>query len=139
MSYSRRDFVAALLCSGAGAAAFAADKGGAASGGADSKQVFVVATVTVKAGKRAEFIEIFKKNVPNVHAEKGCILYEPVVDVASGIASQAPLRENSMTVVETWESLDALKAHLVAPHMDTYRAAVKDLVEGVELQVLQPA
>jgi len=35
--------------------------------------------------------------------------------------------------------LDALKAHLAAPHMTTYRENVKDLVAGVTLQVLETA
>ena len=46
---------------------------------------------------------------------------------------------NYMVVVEKWESLDALNAHLVAPHMGSYREQVKDLVAGMTLQVLQPA
>ena len=44
-----------------------------------------------------------------------------------------------MTVVEKWESLDALNAHLVAPHMLSYREKVKVLVKGVSIQVLEPA
>ena len=43
-----------------------------------------------------------------------------------------------MTVVEKWETLDALYEHLKAPHMTEYRAKVKDYVRGVELQVLEP-
>lgn len=140
MNFSRRDFVAALLFSGAGAA-FAADtaSSGAAAAGESAKPVFVVATIDVVPGKRAEFIEIFKGNVPNVLAEDGCIFYDPVVDFDSGIASQAPLRGNTMTVVEKWASIDALRAHLKAPHMNSYREKVKDLVAGVTLQVMQPA
>ncbi len=140
MALSRRDFVAALLCSGSGVA-FAADKGGAccASGGGGKTAVFVLAAIEVKPGKRAEFIDIFKKNVPNVLAEDGCIFYEPAIDFDSGIEIQEPLNEDVMTVVEKWASIDALRAHLKAPHMATYREQVKDLVAGVKLQVLQPA
>ena len=58
--------------------------------------------------------------------------------MAAGIAAQGPPRENVVTVVEKWESLEALRAHLAAPHMAEYRARVKDLVAGVKLQVLQP-
>ena len=140
MNVSRRDFVAALLFSGTGAA-FAADTaagGGTAAGGA-VKPVFVVAIIEVKPGKRAELVEIFKGNVPNVVAEDGCLSYEPVVDFDSGISSQAPLRENVMTVVEKWASIDALRVHLKAPHMAAYREKVKGLVAGVTLQVMQPA
>lgn len=43
-----------------------------------------------------------------------------------------------MTIVERWESLDALKAHLEAPHMLEYRQKVKDFVKEVKLQILQP-
>ena len=77
--------------------------------------------------------------MPNVLAEDGCGFYEPTVDFDSGIGAQGPLRDNVMTVVEKWASIDALRAHLGAPHMATYHEAVKDLVAGVKLQVLQPA
>lgn len=140
MDLSRRDFVAALLFSGTGAA-FAAESnsGGATVSGDGAKPVFVVAVIEVKPAKRAEFIKIFKGNVPNVVAEDGCIFYEPVIDFDSGIASQAPLRENVMTVVEKWASIDALRVHLKAPHMNVYREQVKELVAGVTLNVMQPA
>ncbi|NIA14810.1 MAG: antibiotic biosynthesis monooxygenase [Nitrospiraceae bacterium] len=140
MAFSRRDFVAAILCSGAGVA-YAADQGGNAGSGSkgDKKPVFVVAAIEVKPGKRSEFIDIFKSNIPNVLAEDGCFFYEPVVDFPSGIGIQDPLRENVMTVVEKWASIEALQAHLKAPHMVTYGQQVKDLVTGVKLQVMQPA
>jgi len=44
-----------------------------------------------------------------------------------------------MVVMEKWESLDALRTHFVVLHMNTYREQVKDLVLGVDLQVLQDA
>ena len=139
MTISRRDFVAALMCSGV---AYAAADTGAAAGGSGTKggkPVFVVAEIEVKPGKRDEFVAIFNSNMPNVLAEDGCIFYNPVIDIDSGIGAQGPLRENVMTVVENWSSLDALKAHLQAPHMATYREQVKDLVAGVTLRVMQPA
>jgi quinol monooxygenase YgiN len=138
MAMTRRDFVAALICSGAGAAAFAAGSESKHDAGADDP-VYVVAEVGVKPGKRAEFIEIFKSNVPSVLEEDGCHFYDPVVDFDTGIGAQAPLREDVMTVVEKWSSLDALKAHLVAPHMNTYREQVKELVAGVTLRVMRLA
>jgi quinol monooxygenase YgiN len=62
-----------------------------------------------------------------------------VVDFETGIGAQAPQRPNVMTVVEQWASLDALRVHLQAPHMATYREQVKDLVAGVTLHVMRPA
>ena len=48
------------------------------------------------------------------------------------------LRADVVTVVEKWQSLDHLTAHLAAPHMMEYRVRVKDYVTRVSLQVLEP-
>jgi quinol monooxygenase YgiN len=44
-----------------------------------------------------------------------------------------------ITVVEKWESLQALRAHLQSPHMAQYRSRVKELVGGARLHILQPS
>jgi len=100
--------------------------------------IFVIATIEVKPGKRETFLAEFHKNIPNVRAERGCIEYGPTVDAKTDIKAQIPLRENVVTIVEKWESLPALYAHISAPHMATYRERVKDYVVGVTLQVLEP-
>ncbi len=101
--------------------------------------IHVVATIEVNPGKRNEFLIIFKENVPNVLAEDGCMSYEPMVDVDSGIPAQGEPRANVVTILEQWESLDQLHAHLQAPHMAEYREDVKDLVKRVKLQVITSA
>lgn len=100
--------------------------------------ISVIASVRMKTGKRSEFLEIFKSNVPKVRKEKGCIEYFPAVDVDSGLPPQS-LDENVVTIIEKWESLEALRDHLNAPHMLSYREKVKDIVEDVSLKVLQEA
>ena len=50
--------------------------------------VHVIASISVKPGCLARFLEIFKANVPAVKAEPGCIEYRPAVDVASGLPPQ---------------------------------------------------
>ena len=57
---------------------------------------------------------------------------------SAGIPVQV-LNENLVTILETWESLPALHAHLQAPHMADYRQKVKDMVLGMKLSVLSPA
>ena len=101
--------------------------------------IFVIATIEVKPGKREAFLAEFHKLMPKVHKEKGCIEYGPTVDAKTDIKAQIPLRENAVTIMEKWESLAALQAHLAAPHMGEYREAVKDIVKSVTLQILQPA
>jgi quinol monooxygenase YgiN len=101
--------------------------------------IYVIATIEVAAGKRAEVLAEFRRIAPLVRAEDGCIEYGPAVDVPSGLAAQPPARPDVITVIEKWASLDALRAHTAAPHMDEYRRRVAGLVQRVTLHVLEPA
>jgi len=101
--------------------------------------IHVIAAVEVQPGKRQEYLDIFKELVPKVRAEDGCIAYGPAVDVDSGIGLQMPLRGDVVTVIEQWSDVDALKAHIAAPHMEDYKNAVEGIVTGLTLQVLEPA
>ena len=100
--------------------------------------IHVLASLQIKEGHVAEFIEIFKANIPNVLKEQGCIEYAPAIDVPTGLPPQA-LDKNLVTIVEKWESLDDLLAHLSAPHMLTYGERVKDIVVDKSLKILQNA
>ena len=100
--------------------------------------IHVIASIGVKPDKRAEFIEIFKKNVPNVLAEDGCVEYIPAIDTDSGIDAQWT-DETVVTVIEKWKTIEALHAHLAAPHMAQYQIDVADLVEDVSLTILEDA
>jgi len=101
--------------------------------------IHVLATITLHPGTRGAFLEEFHRLMPAVHAEEGCLEYGPAVDIAAGLPNPTPLRDDVTVIIEKWTSLEALRAHLVAPHMHEYRARVKDLVKGVDLQVLEPA
>ncbi len=98
--------------------------------------IYVVATVHVKPGCRSEFLQIFNANVPTVLAEAGCLEYYPAVDVDAQLPIQQ-LDDNEVVVIEKWESVAALHAHLQAPHMLSYKEQVQDMVESVSLRVLQ--
>lgn len=100
--------------------------------------IHVIAAIEVKPGQRAAFLREFLRIVPVVHAEAGCIEYGPTIDIASGAPAQGPVRDDVAVIVEKWESLAALQAHMQAPHMAEYRQRVKDLVVRVQLQVLAP-
>ena len=100
--------------------------------------IHVLASIQVKPGKKNAFLEIFKTNVPNVLQEEGCVEYSPAVDIDSGLPQQV-LNENIVTIIEKWETLENLEAHLKAPHMLAYREKVQDLVEGTSLKVLTDA
>lgn len=96
----------------------------------------VIATVQVKEGRASEFINLFKKIVPLVKAEKGCIEYFPTIDLPTGLPPQ-DMNENEITIIEKWESLDHLMAHLATPHMAEHMEKEKDLVEKASIKILQ--
>ncbi|QDV20196.1 putative quinol monooxygenase YgiN [Gimesia panareensis] len=101
--------------------------------------IFVIADIEIADGKQAAFLDAFHKLVPLVLAEDGCIEYGPAVDEDTDIPVQVKNGSQIVTVMEKWESVDALKAHLAAPHMLTYREQVSDLVKGTSIKVLKPA
>jgi quinol monooxygenase YgiN len=100
--------------------------------------IHVIATISVTPGSRAAFLAEFGKLVPLVRAESGCLEYGAAIDEPTGLAVQSLAGENAVIVVEKWASVDALNAHLKAPHMADYRVRVKDLVQSVSLRVLRP-
>lgn len=101
--------------------------------------IFVLARIELAPGTRGQFLEEFHRLMPSVHAEAGCIEYGPAVDAETGMAKQAKLGEDVVMIVEKWESLPHLEAHLVAPHMTPYRERVKDMVRSTQLSILSPA
>lgn len=96
----------------------------------------VIARIDVLPGKMDEFLKLFKANVPNVLAEEGCYRYEPCVDLVCDLYEGDA---NAVTVLETWESLDHLKAHLATPHMKAFADAAKDLRTGTKLTLVEKA
>jgi quinol monooxygenase YgiN len=100
--------------------------------------IYVIASIHVKAGRLGEFLKILRSNVPRVSKEKGCIEYFPTLDLDAHLPRQE-VDENTVTLLERWENLEALQHHLKAPHMLTYREMVKDLVEDLSLKVLKKA
>lgn len=100
--------------------------------------IHVIATIQAAAGRRGELVKAFGRLVPEVLAEAGCIEYGPAIDVPGAIDALSAARPDVVTVVEKWQDVAALRAHLAAPHVRQFREIVKDLVAGVEIRVLQP-
>ena len=101
--------------------------------------IHVIATVDLAPGTREKFLSEFRKLIPDVRAEAGCIEDGPAVEADTDIPIQFRIGADKVVVIEKWETVAALKAHGVAPHMQAYRVRVKDCVRGMELRVLSPA
>ncbi len=98
--------------------------------------IHVLAVITTKPGLRAQVLELFRANMPAVHAEAGCIEYGPVVDAPN---SPAKYGEDTFVVVEKWESADHLKAHAASPHMAAYGAKTKEMLASREIHIMTGA
>ena len=100
--------------------------------------IHVLAQIETVPGHRDDFLAEFAQVAILVRQEAGCIEYGAAVDVPTGIPVQNFLGETVVMIVEKWDSIDHLKAHLVAPHMTDYRVRIKSFVQGVTLRVLEP-
>jgi quinol monooxygenase YgiN len=100
--------------------------------------IHVIATIELAEGQRALYLKELNKIIALVRSEQGCLEYGPAADIPTGIPMQEPINKNTITIVERWSDVEALKTHLAAPHMESYREAVKDAVKLVKISVLEP-
>lgn len=101
--------------------------------------VHVIAVITAKPSKRDEILRHFHANIPAVLAEQGCIEYGPAIDADLAPPVQTKYGPDTFVVIEKWESMDALQAHAVAPHMKAYAATTRELIAERVIHVLSPA
>jgi quinol monooxygenase YgiN len=100
--------------------------------------IHVVAVIKAKPGQREKILDAFRANRPAVLAEQGCVAYDATIDAAGMPTSRASFGADGFVVIERWETLAALQAHAVAPHMAAYGAKVKEWVEDRMIHVLEP-
>ncbi len=95
----------------------------------------VIASIHVNPGQRETFIKLFNENIPHVLAEDGCIEYAPTVDITPALPRQM-VDENIVTVIEKWATIEALQAHMIAPHMLSFREQVGAIIAATEIKIL---
>ncbi len=100
--------------------------------------IYVVVSVRVKTGKLPEFLQLFGSVASLAREEKGCIQYVAATDFDSGLPPQV-FDKDVVTILERWESMEALRHHLGAPHMAAYFEKEKDLTEGSSIKILTEA
>lgn len=88
------------------------------------------------AGHRQAVLDAFQKIIPTVLAEEGCHGYAPLIDHLPAIAMQTQ-DENSIVMLEQWESTAHLEAHMQTAHMLKHFEATKAHVANVKVRILQ--
>lgn len=86
----------------------------------------VIAEIRTRPGQhhRRAVLDQFAKIIPTVLQEAGCHGYAPLVDHAAGVSFQTTAPD-SIVMVEQWESVAHLEAHLQTPHMKARRKRSK--------------
>ncbi len=101
--------------------------------------IHVIATVEAQTGQRDALLAEFRPLVPLVRAEPGCLEYTPAIDIPTDLDAQLAPRPNVLMVIEKWESVDHLKAHLTSPHMVAFLGKAASLVLNLSIVILTPA
>ncbi len=98
----------------------------------------VIAEIRTRPGQhhRQAVLDQFAKIIPTVLQEAGCHGYAPLVDHAAGVSFQTTAPD-SIVMVEQWESVAHLEAHLQTPHMKAWSEAVKGDVLETSIRILQ--
>lgn len=91
--------------------------------------IVVLASVTVRAEHRADFLENARTLIGATVREEGCELY----DLMSSITEP-----NGFVFVERWASREALEAHFQSAHIAEWRRISAPFIEKAEVEVIHP-
>ena len=83
--------------------------------------IIVAGTITVDPSDMDTYREVSAPMIEATLAEDGCHTY----NFAQSVVDPSEIR-----IFELWESKEALEAHFVAPHMQTFQQAIGQLKIG---------
>jgi len=97
----------------------------------------VIVDMRIREGRMQEFLAACAELRPLVLGEAGCHGYEYTRDVASPFNPELPIEADRVTLLERWESLEALKAHLETPHMKASGTKMKGMRVSVDIRLTE--
>ncbi|KPC54281.1 putative quinol monooxygenase [Amantichitinum ursilacus] len=100
--------------------------------------ITVIAEINCHPGQRAAVLQAFERLLPSVLAEPGCGGYQPLVDI-EGQAPWQALAPDTIFMLEQWQDMAALNAHMQMPHMAAHKEATQDLIVDVKVRILDKA
>jgi quinol monooxygenase YgiN len=89
--------------------------------------IYVIATIEAQPGRVADLIAGAKPCIEATRREAGCISYDYVCDTE---------HENRVLVIERWASREALAAHMLMPHLSTWREIRKPMVKSARVEII---
>ncbi len=102
--------------------------------------ITVIADIRTRPGQhhRQAVLDAFAGIIPTVLQEAGCHGYTPLVDNNAGVEFQTCVPD-AITMLEHWESIEHLQAHIATPHMQAWSAEVKEHVLETRIRILEVA
>lgn len=88
--------------------------------------IIVLAKVFPKEGCKDTVIELSEDLIENTLLEEGNIDYQLLKSI----------NDNTLTFIEKWQSLDALKKHMASPHFQLFGEESNDFVENMDIQII---
>ena len=102
------------------------------------KPVWVLCRFDLKPEtSRAEYIAKTRAIVDTVRAEKGCCEYRLLGDAVTDWEKPQRFGDRTLWMLEKWESIGALKAHLETPHMKAFGPTVRPMRSASTFHVLE--
>lgn len=93
--------------------------------------IVVQVEVIVEPGSASKVVDAVKAMETATRKEAGCIKYAFAVDISD---------PGMVRVIERWESMDAIKAHMASPHMAEFNKAVMLLQpKGLDIKAYEVA
>lgn len=88
--------------------------------------IIVLAKVFPKEGCKDTVIELSEDLIENTLLEEGNIDYQLLKSI----------NDNTLTFIEKWQSLDALKKHMASAHFQLFGEESNDFVEKMDIQII---
>jgi len=93
--------------------------------------IVVQVEVIVEPGSASKVVDAVKAMETATRKEAGCLKYAFAVDITD---------PGMVRVIERWESMDAIKAHMASPHMAEFNKAVMLLQpKGLDIKAYEVA
>lgn len=73
--------------------------------------VYVVVTMQIKKGRVDEFLKMAEELSGFIVKEPGCLAFDFTREVKSPLGIQEPIDPDRVTLIERWESMEALEVH----------------------------
>jgi quinol monooxygenase YgiN len=93
--------------------------------------IHVFLMITAHPGKRQAMLDEILSKAETTRAEKGCVEYTVATNTATPVAmfNPTPLGEDTIAIIEKWETIEDLEAHSQQDYMPEHFANVVAMME----------